>query len=121
ADGKEQKRGSIPRHYRYSRLCRHDPAARPGPRNISGVHDLDPRIVGNALDRKHDRRGADDFVLRVAVRLPAQPAVPALAALRLTGVSKPCRTFSQTSGWASTSRPTRTTSCSVCSVPSSEP
>ena len=36
------------------------------------------------LDRKHDRRVADDVVLRVAIRLPAQPTVPALAAILLT-------------------------------------
>src|SRR5262245_28155469 len=84
ADREVQNTRSLSRHHRYSRLCRHDPAARTGPRNVSGVHDLDPRIVGNAMDRKRDRRGADDFVLRVAVRLPAQPAVPALAALLLT-------------------------------------
>src|SRR5262245_9842624 len=84
ADRKVQDTRAVPRHYRYSRLCRHDPAARACPRNVSGVHDLDPRIIGNAMDRKPYRRGADDFVLRVAVRLPAQPAVPALAALLLT-------------------------------------
>src|SRR5262249_50104800 len=83
ADRKIQNTWPVPRHYRYSQLCRHDPPARARPRNISRVHDLDPRIVVNAVDRKHYCRGTHDAVLRVAVRLPAHPAVPALAALLL--------------------------------------
>ncbi len=77
-------RRPVSRHYRHSQLCRHDPAARARPRDVSGLHDLDPRIDGNAMDRKPHCRDGDDFVLHIAVRLPAQPAVPALAALLLT-------------------------------------
>src|SRR5262249_16395540 len=84
ADRKVQNTWSLSRHYRYSRLCRHDPAARARPRHLSCVSYLDPRIIGNALDPKHAVWGADGVVLRAVVRLPAQPAVPALAALLLT-------------------------------------
>ena len=60
-------------------------------------------------------------VLRGAVRLPAQPAVPTLAALLTREALKSCQTFSRTSRWAFRSRPTLTTSCSACSVRWSAP
>ncbi len=60
ADRKIQNSRSGARHYRDSRLRRHDPPDGTGARNISGVHDLDPGIDGDAVDRKPDRGGSND-------------------------------------------------------------
>jgi len=64
-------RGPSARHYRHSRLRQPDPSDRTGPRNVPGVHDLDPGIDGDAVDRESDRGGGNDHILCLAIRLPA--------------------------------------------------
>src|SRR5262249_19261826 len=110
-------RGHGSRRFLYTvRRSRGVPAARPAAFDLFCIRDLHLRFDRDALDREPDRGCGNDGVLLVAVRGSAQTAVPALAELLLSADGSSCRNFSRTFGWVSTSRPARTTSCSVCSV-----
>ncbi len=96
SDGPQDREVQDPRtragHHRHLALCRAHPPVRAGRCDLPCLHDLDHGIEGNAMGREPDRGGGDDLGMRAAVRLPLEPAVPALAAgERTAAVVQPVR------------------------------